>query len=91
MVTPVIKEANHKGIEKIASELQDLTKRAKENKLKPEELEGATFSISNLGSFGVSNFQAIVNPGQACILSVGAAEKRVLVNETSKDPKTMYK
>ena len=91
LVTPVIKEANHKGLEQIARELQDLTKKAKENKLKPEELEGATFSISNLGNFGVSNFQAIVNPGQACILSVGAAEKRVLVNETSKDPKTMFK
>ena len=59
--------------------MKDLAKRAKEGKLKPVEFQGGSFSISNLGMFGVKNFQAIVNPPQSCIMAVGAGEERVVV------------
>lgn len=60
--------------------MKDIAGRARENKLTMEELSGGTFTISNLGMFGVSNFSAIINPPQACILAVSAAEKRVVPN-----------
>eukprot|EP00347_Sterkiella_histriomuscorum_P007174 403349976 len=78
---PVIREANKKGLDQIAAEVRDLSSRAREGKLRPEELEGATFTVSNLGMFGVQTFQTIVLPPQACILSIGVAEKKALVNE----------
>jgi len=81
LITPIIKNANVKGLQTIASEMKDLATRARANKLKPEEFQGGTFSISNMGMFGVSHFSAIINPPQACILAVGAAQKRVLPNE----------
>lgn len=79
LITPIIKAAETKSISEISSEMKDLAKRAKEGKLKPIEFQGGTFSISNLGMFGVSNFQAIVNPPQSCIMAVGAGEQRVVV------------
>lgn len=79
LITPIIKAAETKSISEISSEMKDLAKRAKEGKLKPVEFQGGTFSISNLGMFGVSNFQAIVNPPQSCIMAVGAGEQRVVV------------
>lgn len=78
LMAPVIQNTHLKGLEEIAAEIKDIAGRARENKLKPEELSGGTFTISNLGMFGVHNFSAIVNPPQACILAVSAAEKRVL-------------
>ena len=57
--------------------------RARENKLKPDDLAGGTFTISNLGMFGVHNFSAIINPPQACILAVSAAQKTVVVDESA--------
>merc|ERR1719491_2705934 len=81
LMTPIIKNANVKGLQKIASEMKDLATRARDGKLKPDEFQGGTFSISNMGMFGVSHFSAIINPPQACILAVGAAQKRVLPNE----------
>jgi pyruvate dehydrogenase E2 component (dihydrolipoamide acetyltransferase) len=78
LITPIIKHANLKGLEEIATEVKDLAARARENKLKPEEFMGGTFTISNLGMFGVSQFSAIINPPQACILAVGTALPRVL-------------
>lgn len=78
LMAPVIQNTHLKGLEEIAAEVKDIAGRARENKLKPEELSGGTFTISNLGMFGVHNFSAIVNPPQACILAVSAAEKRVL-------------
>ncbi len=78
LITPIIKNADQKSIVQISSEMKDLAKRAKENALKPEEFQGGGFSISNLGMYGVKNFQAIINPPQSCILSVGAGEERVI-------------
>ena len=92
LIVPVITNTHLKGLEDIAAEVKDLAGRAKENKLKPEEMSGGTFTISNLGMFGVSNFSAIVNPPQACILAVSAAEKRVVVDENApKDSLSPYK
>ena len=81
LMAPVLRNTNLKGLNEIATEIKDIAGRARENKLKPEELTGGTFTISNLGMFGVNNFSAIVNPPQACILAVSAATKTVLVNE----------
>ena len=78
LITPIIKDANTKGLQTIAAEMKDLAGRARENKLKPEEFQGGTFSVSNLGMFGVAHFSAIINPPQACILAIGGAQQRVL-------------
>ena len=92
LMAPVLTNTHLKGLEDIASEVKDIAARARENKLKPEELSGGTFTISNLGMFGVHNFSAIVNPPQACILAVSAAEKRVVVDEqAAKDSVNPYK
>lgn len=92
LMAPVITNTHLKGLEDIAAEVKDIAARARENKLKPDELSGGTFTISNLGMFGVHNFSAIVNPPQACILAVSAAEKRVLVDEQApKDSASPYK
>lgn len=81
LITPIIKKAETKGLAEISNEMKDLAGRAREGKLKPEEFQGGTFSISNLGMFGVENFQAIVNPPQSCIMAVGAGvEKPVVIN-----------
>ena len=92
LMAPVISNTHLKGLEEIAAEIKDIAARARENKLKPDELSGGTFTISNLGMFGVHNFSAIVNPPQACILAVSAAEKRVVVDEAApKDSANPYK
>jgi pyruvate dehydrogenase E2 component (dihydrolipoamide acetyltransferase) len=62
LITPIVKESNHKGLEEISKEVKDLAARAKENKLQPHEFMGGSFTISNLGMYGVTNFSAIVNP-----------------------------
>lgn len=80
LMVPVVKNTNLKGLEQIATEVKDLAKRAREGKLAPSEMSDGTFTISNMGMFGVSNFSAIINPPQACILAVSSAEKRVMVN-----------
>lgn len=79
LITPIIKNADQKSLAVISNEMKDLAKRARDNKLKPEEFQGGGFSISNLGMFGVQQFQAIINPPQACILAVGASEQVVKV------------
>jgi len=79
LITPIIKNADQKDIVGISSEMKDLVKRAKDNALRPEEFQGGGFSISNLGMYGIKNFQAIINPPQGCILSIGAGEERVIV------------
>lgn len=91
LMVPVVTNTNLKGLEEIASEIKDLAARARENKLKPDEISGGTFTISNLGMFGVHNFSAIVNPPQACILAVSAAQKTVVVDEHAKDSASPYK
>ena len=81
LITPIIKAAETKGLVEISNAMKDLAKRARDGKLKPEEFQGGTFSISNLGMFGVREFGAIINPPQGCILAVGAGEQRPVVKD----------
>jgi pyruvate dehydrogenase E2 component (dihydrolipoamide acetyltransferase) len=81
LITPIVKAAETKGLGAISSEMRDLAGRARDGKLKPEEYQGGTFSISNLGMFGVREFAAVINPPQGCILAVGAGDKRAVVTE----------
>jgi len=81
LITPVIRHAETKGLAEISKEMKDLAARAREGKLKPEEFQGGTFSLSNMGMYGVKDFAAIINPPQACILAVGAGEKRPVVQK----------
>jgi pyruvate dehydrogenase E2 component (dihydrolipoamide acetyltransferase) len=79
LITPIIRQAETKSLAQIAVEAKDLAERARVKKLKPEEFMGGTFSVSNLGMFGIKFFGSILNPPQGCILSVGAGEKRPVV------------
>jgi pyruvate dehydrogenase E2 component (dihydrolipoamide acetyltransferase) len=81
LITPVIKDAANKGLSTISAEMKDLAARARDGKLKPEEFQGGTFSISNLGMFGIKHFEAVINPPQACILAIGAGEQRAVVKD----------
>ena len=81
LITPVIFKAESKGLAEISEEMKDLAQRARERKLKPQEHMGGTFSISNLGMFGIKSFASIINPPEGMILSVGAGEKRAVVDE----------
>ncbi|KLN61353.1 branched-chain alpha-keto acid dehydrogenase subunit E2 [Kiloniella spongiae] len=81
LITPIIKAAQNKGLGVISEEMKDLAGRARDGKLKPEEYQGGTFSISNLGMFGIKDFSAIINPPQGCILAVGAGEQRPVVKD----------
>lgn len=83
LITPLIRNADQKGLATISNEMKDLAARAKTGKLKPEEFQGGTFSISNLGMFGLRHFTAIINPPQAAILAVAAGEKRAVVKGDS--------
>ena len=79
LITPIVRAAETKGVAQIAAEMKDLAERARTRKLKPEEFQGGTFSISNLGMFGIKAFASIINEPQGAILSVGAGEKRPIV------------
>ena len=83
LITPIIRAAETKGLAQIATEAKDLAERARTRKLKPEEFQGGTFSVSNLGMFGVKAFASIINEPQGAILSVGAGEKRPVVRGDS--------
>ncbi|MGI8619411.1 MAG: dihydrolipoamide acetyltransferase family protein, partial [Gemmatimonadaceae bacterium] len=78
LITPVIFDADTKGLADISRESRELAKRARDRKLKPDEYTGATFSVSNLGMFGIDHFTAIINPPEAAILAVGGVEERVV-------------
>lgn len=80
LVTPVIRSAQSKSIKDLAAELKDLAVRARDKKLTPNEMTGGTITISNLGAFGIGNFDAIINPPQAAILSIGTIMKQPVVN-----------
>ncbi len=80
LVTPVIRDAGSKSLREISLEVKDLATRARSKKLKPEEFQGGTFTVSNLGSYGIDRFDAIINPPQAAILSVGGLVKKPVVN-----------
>jgi pyruvate dehydrogenase E2 component (dihydrolipoamide acetyltransferase) len=79
LITPIIRAAETKGLAQIAVEAKDLAARARDKKLKPEEFQGGTFSVSNMGMMGIKSFASIINEPQACILSVGAGEQRPVV------------
>ena len=81
LITPVIRAANKKGFVQIAREVKELAARARDRKLQPEEYTGATFSISNLGMFGIKEFTAIINPPEAGILAVGSAVPTAVVRD----------
>ncbi len=79
LITPIVRNAEAKTVREISAEAKDLVARARAGKLHPEEFQGGTFTISNLGMFGIRQFDAILNPPQACILAVGAGESRAVV------------
>jgi pyruvate dehydrogenase E2 component (dihydrolipoamide acetyltransferase) len=81
LITPVVRDAQTKGLGVIAAEMKDLAARARDRKLKPQEYMGGTFSISNLGMFGIKAFASIINQPEGMILSVGAGEKRAVVKD----------
>ncbi|OGN45533.1 MAG: pyruvate dehydrogenase complex dihydrolipoamide acetyltransferase, partial [Caulobacterales bacterium RIFCSPHIGHO2_01_FULL_67_30] len=89
LITPIIRKAETKGLAQIATESKDLAKRARERKLKPEEFQGGTFSVSNLGMFGIKQFTSIINEPQGCIMSVGAGEQRAVVQNGQIVPATV--
>ena len=80
LVTPVIRDAQKKSLRDISEAVKDLANRARTKKLKPDEYQGGTLTVSNLGSYGIESFSAIINPPQAAILSVGAIVKKPVVN-----------
>ncbi|KRB53009.1 branched-chain alpha-keto acid dehydrogenase subunit E2 [Rhizobium sp. Root708] len=81
LITPIVRKAEEKTLSVISNEMRDLGKRAKDRKLKPEEFQGGTTSVSNMGMMGVKNFAAVINPPHATILAVGAGEQRVIVRK----------
>jgi pyruvate dehydrogenase E2 component (dihydrolipoamide acetyltransferase) len=81
LITPIVKGAEGKGLADISAEMKDLAGRARDGKLKPEEYQGGTFSVSNLGMFGIKEFSAIINPPQGCILAVGAGTQQAVVRD----------
>jgi pyruvate dehydrogenase E2 component (dihydrolipoamide acetyltransferase) len=81
LITPIVKDADLKGLVEISREMKDLATRARDRKLKPEEFQGGTFSLSNLGMFGIDSFASIINPPQGMIMSVGAGEQRPVVKD----------
>ncbi|XP_064100614.1 dihydrolipoyllysine-residue acetyltransferase component of pyruvate dehydrogenase complex-like isoform X2 [Macrobrachium nipponense] len=83
LITPIVFKAEQKGLATIATDVKALAAKAREGKLQPHEFQGGTFSVSNLGMFGVKNFSAIINPPQSCILAVGGTEKRLIVDENA--------
>ena len=82
LITPIIKSADKKGINEISNEVKTLVKKAKNNSLSPDEYTGGTITISNLGMYGISEFDAIINPPQSCIIAIGEAKKTpVILND----------
>uniref|UniRef100_A0A2K6KDS2 Acetyltransferase component of pyruvate dehydrogenase complex n=2 Tax=Rhinopithecus TaxID=542827 RepID=A0A2K6KDS2_RHIBE len=84
LITPIVFNAHIKGLETIANDVVSLATKAREGKLQPHEFQGGTFTISNLGMFGIKNFSAIINPPQACILAIGASEDKLVPADNEK-------
>ncbi|KAK2827266.1 hypothetical protein Q7C36_018192 [Tachysurus vachellii] len=84
LITPIVFNAHIKGLSAISKDINALATKAREGKLQPHEFQGGTFTVSNLGMYGIKNFSAIINPPQACILAVGGSEKRLLPADTEK-------
>lgn len=81
LVTPVVRSAHLKSLKEISLEVKSLAERARAGKLMPEDYQGGSFTISNLGMYGISQFAAIINPPQACIMAVGAGEQRAVIKD----------
>ena len=81
LITPVVRAADQKSLSQIAAEVRELAERARSKKLKPEEYTGATFSVSNLGMFGIDEFTAVINPPEGAILAIGAMTAKPVVRE----------
>jgi len=81
LITPVVRSADQKSLSQIAAEVRELAERARSRRLKPEEYTGATFSISNLGMFGIDEFTAVINPPEGAILAVGAMNAKPVVRD----------
>lgn len=84
LITPIVFEANNKGLAEISKNIKELAAKARDGKLQPVEFQGGTISVSNLGMFGVTNFSAIINPPQSCILAVGGTQKRLVLDNSEK-------
>ncbi|EME26613.1 pyruvate dehydrogenase E2 component (dihydrolipoamideacetyltransferase) isoform 1 [Galdieria sulphuraria] len=91
LITPIVMEADKKGLLEISNVAKDLIMKARQGKLKPEEFQGGTFSISNLGMFDIDQFTAVINIPQACILAIGTGEKQVLVENNQPVVHTVMK
>ncbi|XP_051895894.1 dihydrolipoyllysine-residue acetyltransferase component of pyruvate dehydrogenase complex, mitochondrial [Pristis pectinata] len=84
LITPIVFNAHIKGLASISNDVKSLAEKAREGKLQPHEFQGGTFTISNLGMYGIKNFSAIINPPQACILAVGGSERKLLPAENER-------
>ncbi len=89
LITPIVRNADSKGLIAISREVKELAEKARAGKLRPDEFQGGGFSISNLGMYGIREFSAIINPPQSCILAVGAGELRPVVIEGQVVPATV--
>ncbi|MGH6811898.1 MAG: pyruvate dehydrogenase complex dihydrolipoamide acetyltransferase [Methylocella sp.] len=89
LITPTVRAAENKTLSVISSEMKDFSARARARKLRPEEYEGGSSTVSNLGMFGIKSFSAIINPPQATVLAVGTAEPRIIVKEGTPAVATM--
>ena len=89
LITPIVRKAETKGLAQISNEMKDYASRARARKLKPEEYQGGSSAVSNLGMFGIKNFSAVINPPHATILAVGAGEERVIVDKGQMKVATM--
>jgi pyruvate dehydrogenase E2 component (dihydrolipoamide acetyltransferase) len=83
LITPIIGQAETKGLSTISAQVKDMAKRARDGKLSPAEYQGGSFTISNLGMFGVNDFTAIINPPQSCILAIGGTQQKVVADEST--------
>jgi len=83
LITPIVKNANKKYLQAIAADVKELANRARQGKLKPNEFQGGSFTISNLGMFGITEFSAVINPPQACILAVSGSQSRLTSSPSS--------
>lgn len=88
LITPIIKNAANKGVQEISANAKALAQKARDGKLLPEEYQGGSFSISNLGMFGISGFSAVINPPQACILAVGTSRAELRLSEEDQTLRT---
>jgi len=89
LITPIIRQAETKSLSAISNEMKDLAVRAKGKKLKPNEYQGGTSSVSNLGMYGIKDFTAVINPPQSSILAVGTGEERAVVRNGKLEIATM--